>query len=92
MSGCRCTFDKVLGPESSQAQVYEVTAKLLLPELLEGYNWYELNIFVSALSMLSIMQLLEYSTVFAYGQTGSGKTHTILGPKEGFASKPEEVL
>ncbi|OQS01388.1 kinesin-like protein [Achlya hypogyna] len=29
-------------------------------------------------------------TVFAYGQTGSGKTHTVLGPKEGVASKPDE--
>ncbi|KDO25817.1 hypothetical protein SPRG_08760 [Saprolegnia parasitica CBS 223.65] len=29
-------------------------------------------------------------TVFAYGQTGSGKTHTVLGPKEGVGSKPDE--
>ncbi|OQS00532.1 hypothetical protein THRCLA_05934 [Thraustotheca clavata] len=29
-------------------------------------------------------------TVFAYGQTGSGKTHTVLGPKDGIDSKPEE--
>ncbi|KAF0705918.1 hypothetical protein AaE_014325 [Aphanomyces astaci] len=29
-------------------------------------------------------------TVFAYGQTGSGKTHTIYGPKDGVATKPDD--
>lgn len=37
----RCTFDRVFATNATQHEVYEHTAKPLVHDLLQGYNWYE---------------------------------------------------
>jgi hypothetical protein len=36
----RCTFDRVFDVHSTQEEVYAHTAKPLVHEFLQGYNWY----------------------------------------------------
>lgn len=66
VGGKRFTFDVVLGPETSQnevgdischGQVFDATVGPDLASVLEGFS----------------------VTMFAYGQTGSGKTHSLIG-------------
>ncbi|ETW09498.1 hypothetical protein H310_00066 [Aphanomyces invadans] len=56
-----------------------------------GTNATQQEVYESTAKSL-VLDLLEgYNcTVFAYGQTGSGKTHTIYGPKDGVATKPDD--
>lgn len=37
----RCTFDRVFATNATQHEVYEHTAKPLVHDFLQGYNWYE---------------------------------------------------
>jgi hypothetical protein len=35
----RCTFDRVFDTQSNQQEVYEHTAKPLVQDFLQGFNW-----------------------------------------------------
>lgn len=80
-----CCADKVFGPDSLTANVYEEGVKNVALSALMGINGKALSFCpysVSSCFVFSFNFPLFAATVFAYGQTSSGKTYTMRGITE----------
>jgi len=65
------SFDRVFDENSTQQEVFEVTAKPIINSKL-------LILLIIYLFYLGVLAGFN-GTIFAYGQTSSGKTHTMQG-------------
>jgi len=80
------TYDfptKVLGPDTSQNEVY----KEMLSDLVDQFT-----VTNRSCDGTEKEKKAGYNVLFfAYGQTGTGKTHTILGPNSSFQQQTESI-
>uniref|UniRef100_A0A7S4AHN6 Kinesin-like protein n=1 Tax=Pseudo-nitzschia australis TaxID=44445 RepID=A0A7S4AHN6_9STRA len=62
-------FDRVMGPETSQENVYSAVAGPIIQDLLDARDKHTTSSKISR----------ESALLFSYGITNAGKTHTVLG-------------